>query len=349
MRLPRRVTAALGSLLLLPLLASCGEDPEQVETGDIVPAREDAQFADGTESTIALPLGELEVLVGEPADSLSAEETRQLEAIDAPEGTSFVPITWQYDSGTFGDYDDYLLSDATPVIDLVSRGASYRLPAPEASGSGSESFYVLVDGRGEDASLEVEFDGVTQTVDLRTGKREADRAKPLYRLKPRSERTRACTPFATFGTGEDDAPRRAPDYSCTVTRTARLPYAAGAWAEPGRSWLVVTAKTSLRRYDRIAADFKSGAIYFAGSVESEFRLGRMKPAEVIVDRERTACPDPARGGCVTTYHLVFDVPEDPPMRLRIKQVYDMVLTSVWGGGEGKDLIELPVSVTMRLR
>ncbi|NHA01475.1 hypothetical protein G5V59_21215 [Nocardioides sp. W3-2-3] len=84
------------------------------------------------------------------------------------------------------------------MIDLVADKASYRLPAPEATGEGAESFYTLVSGDGEDAALSVDFDGVKQTVVLATGKRTEGKAAPLYRLKPRKDRTASCTTDSKF-------------------------------------------------------------------------------------------------------------------------------------------------------
>ncbi len=338
--LPRRVAvAALGLLTLAPALAACGSGGD-IKIGDVVPAREDAQFSDGAESSVVLPLGRLEVNLGEPTTQLAANDNRQLEPIDAPDGSTFVPITWQYASGTFGDYAAYLDTDAKPVVELVADGATYRLPSPDATGEGSKSFYVLVSGKGADPKLQVDFDGVVQSVDLTTGERDAGRAEALYDLEPRKERNRSCATDAEFGRTTP----RLPDFTCTISRTARIPYAGGKWADEGRSWLVLTVTTSLRRWDEIAEDLRSGAIYLAGAVESVIRLGALKPAAVIEDRDNSVCPDTTRGGCTTQYHLVFDVAGKAPTTLKVQQVYDLYLTSVWAGGEGKDILKLPVTV-----
>lgn len=346
MRLRRPAAVALG-LLLLPALAACGDDAG-VAVGDVVNAREDDQFIEaGTATTIALPLGRLEVSMGELATELSANDTQQLEPVSAPSGSTFVPITWQYDAGTFGDYEDYIETDARPVIDLVADGAKYRLPSPESSGEGADSFYLLVSGDGKDASLSVEFDGVTQTADLATGDRDEGEAAPLYDLKPRKERTGSCTTDTEF---ELTGRSRLPDYTCHVTRSAQIPYAGGAWAEEGTAWEVLSISTTLRRYDQLAADFRSGAIYVAVGVESTFKLGKLKPTKVIEDR-RTACPDPNRGGCTALYHLIFEVEDDAdaPDRLQMDQTYDLALSSLWGGGEGKDSLELTSTSKLKVR
>ncbi len=346
MRLPRPVTAVLGLLVLAPALAACGGGAD-VSVGDIVDARRDDQFVGkGKASMLALPIGRLEISSADPVTKLTADDTAQLEEITAPEGSAFVPITWQYDAGTFGDYDDYVESDATPVVDLVADKASYRIPAPQPSGIGADSFYVLVSGDGKDASLQVEFDGVTQTVALATGKREEGRAAALYDLKPRRERTAACTTDSKF---DVDVRDRLSDYACNVTRTARVPYAGGEWAPEGKDWLVVTVRTTLRRYDKVAEDLRSGAVYVATAVTSSFRMGGTKPVQVIEDRTRTACPDKTRGGCVVVYHLVFEAGKKKPSTLRMDQTYELSLSGVWGGSEGRDTVKLTNRARIKLR
>lgn len=348
MRLCRSAAACSGLLLLLPALAACGDDEAGIAVGDLVDARQDDQFVEGgTASTVALPIGRLEISAGKPTTTLTAEDTRQLEAVDAPAGSTFVPITWQYDAGTFGDYTDYLDTDAKPVIDLVADKATYRLPAPKATGEGAESFYALVAGDAEDASLSVDFDGVTQTVDLATGDRVEGAATPLYKLKPRKDRTASCTTDSKFKLSI--ARSRLPDYACNVTRAARIPYAGGAWAEKGKTWLVVTLSTTLRRYDLLSEDLRSGAIYVATSAETSFRLGKVKPTKVLEDKELTACPDEEQGGCTKVFHLVFAVDGGSSSTLRMDQTYDLALSSVWGGGEGRDSLELTNKATIKLR
>ncbi|GAA1503481.1 hypothetical protein [Nocardioides humi] len=348
---PRRIAPALGStlilLLLAPALASCGDGGSGVEVGDVVPARQDAQFSGkGVESVVALPIGRLEVTVGESVTEIEARDTRQLEQLEAPEGSAFVPITWQYDAATFGALSAYLDTQAKPVVDLVADGASYRLPAPEQTGEGAESFYVLVRGKGRSPQLTVAFDGVSQQVDLASGDVEAGAAASLYDIaKPRTKRY-PCAPEVDFGRPTV----RPPEFSCSVTRPMRLPYAGDAWAEEGRSWLVVTVRTTLGRWNELAEDLKSGAIYYADKVESTYRLGKTEAARVIRDNANTVCPDPANsGGCTSEFHVVFDVAEKASRTLTIDQDYELLLASTYGGAEAKATLDLGVTAEARLR
>lgn len=345
-QLLRLAAAVLGLLVLLPALAACGDD--ELAIGTVIQAREDSQFVtSGTASSIALPLGRLEISAEAPTKKIAANDTRQLEAVEAPAGSAFIPITWQYDAGTFGDYAEYLATDASPVVDLLAAGAKYRLAAPESTGEGAESFYVLVTGDGKDAQLAVDFDGVTQTVELATGKRDEGRAAPLYDLKPSKERTRSCSAGATFDVGRLT---KVNGFACKVSRTAQLPYAGDAWAEEGSTFVVVSVTTTIVRYDEYAKDLKSGAVYVPTDVASTFATGKVKPTAVIEDRNLSVCPDASRGGCTKVYHLIFAAdPDKMPKQMRIKQDYTMTLFSVWGNGESKDSVTVTGSARIPLR
>jgi len=340
--------AALGLLLLAPALGACGGD-SGIEVGNIVPAADDAQFAGhGTESEVALPIGRLEITAAEPVTTIAADDTLQVAKVEAPEGSAFVPITWQYDAATFGALDGYLSTDTSPVIDLVADGAPYRIPAPPRSGEGSESFYVLVSGSGRDLRLDVGFDGVTQQVDLATGEVDQGRAAPLYdAAKPRTKRF-PCSPDVTF----DRTTLRAPDFTCTVTRPVDLPYAGDAWAPDGHTWRIVTVRTTLSRWTEVSADLKSGAVYYADDVQSSYRLGDAAAAQVIQDPKHTVCPDATKAGaCTSEFHVVFDVADEgkASRTLKIEQGFALRLATAYGGGEVKDTLDVTVTAQARLK
>lgn len=348
MHLPARVTASCRAALVLlalgPLVAACGEE-ESVSAGDVIAARRDDQFIDGSVGRLTLPTGRLEVALGEVTTSLEASDTRDQEAIEAPEGTTFIPLTWQYDNGTFGDYADYLGAVDDPVVTLASDGVDYRLPPPDATGVGSDSFYVLVNGDGEAPVLTVDYDGVAQTLDLATGDRDTGAAAALYDVKARTERTQSCAADVTYGRDHVTTPT----FGCTTTRAELLPYAGGAWAADGHAWLVVSIRTSFRRWDEYAADLRSGAVYAASGLESTFRVGDSPATQVIEDRDDSKCPDPV-SGCTMNYHLIFDVVRGQvPKRLVVEQDYEFTLAQLVGGGDGKQVISVPVTIDTALR
>ncbi|XBB65581.1 hypothetical protein ABFU82_15845 [Nocardioides sp. WV_118_6] len=345
--LPRRCAVAVAGLLALaPALVACGGDTG-VAVGDVVPARDDAQFSGaGNESVVALPIGSLEITLGKPTDKLSADDTRQAEAIDAPDGGTFVPITWQYDASSFGRYADFIDTEATPDVDLIADGATYRIPPPDDSGTGSTSFYVVVGGPGKDPSLKIDFDGVTQTVDLTTGDRDAGAAEALYDLpSPRTKRT-DCTGAIEYGRKLVGSST----FTCSVTRPVRLPYAGDAWAEDGQGWLAVTVRTTLGRWNEVAKDLKSGGVYYATGVVGSFRLGDIEAAQAYQDNGETTCPSTTSGSCTTEFHVIFPVGDKAPKKLRVEQDYTLLLTSAWGTGtDTEQNLDLPVTATTTLK
>lgn len=345
----RTPAALLTALLLLPALAACG-DSTSVRPGDTVPARDSSQFAQGAPVSLTLPIGRLEVYLGTPTRTLRSADTLEPDTVEAPEGETFVPITWQYDAASFGDLTDYLGDgiETAPKVAFVADGASYRLPAPEARGEGAESFYVLVEGDGRDVSLKVDFDGVTQSLDLRTGERDTGAAAPLYDLDVKAGRARSCAADTKY---DRSGPGKTPTFACTITPVLRLPYAAGQWAPEGSSWLTTTITTTLSRYDEIAPDFSSGGTYYATGVTPSFTLGGTKAVAALRDGG-SVCPDATTAACTTTYHVVFADPGKGAANRRFKatETFDLKLgAAVVAGQTAGGPEKLTATVTTRLR
>jgi hypothetical protein len=346
MLLRRCSAAALGLLLLTPALAACGGDSAGVAAGDVVPARPDARIADsGSETTVALPIGDLLVTVGKPVREISADDTRQLEQLTATDGEVFMPVSWQYDTTSLGAYARYLETTATPVVDLVVDGASYRIPPPEVSTEGAEAFFVTVSGSGDDPELKVEFDGVTQTADLTTGEVDAGAAAPLYELDPAPTEAVPCG-----GTARPNRTLTVSElaFTCTMTPPVLLPYAGDNWAADGRTWLATTVETAFGRWDEATTDLSAGAIYYPGTVDGAFTLGGSKAVQVIRDAGRGTCPDIANQNCSAVFHVLFDVGEDAPRNLVVKQRYELGRTSTWGTIDAPEQIKLTVTDRTRL-
>lgn len=342
--LPRPAAALLVGLLLASGLAACGGE-DSVKPGDTVPARDTSQFDDGTQSTLTLPIGRLEVYLGKPVESLPSKDTLEPGTLRAGSEEIFVPITWQYDTTTTSRFTDYLGDDpATPRVDLVADGASYRLSPPDTRADGVESFYLLVSGKAEELSLKVDYDGVAQTVDLRSGERDTGAAQPLYDLKPARRATRSCaadTSFKPAGAG------KVPTYDCTVSSPVRLPYAAGEWAPAGTTFVGVTVTTTLTRYDEVAPDLSSSGVYYGTGVTPSFQLGAQRAVQVLRDPNQTVCPDAATAACTTTFHVIFPDPGSgaAARRLRGTEVFSLELASSVSKGRGDDD---PTTLTARI-
>ena len=137
----------------------------------MIKARVDNQFEDGKEAEVTMPTGRLLIHADKP--------------VDAPAGAVLVPISWQYDPWDKGRLEGIVATTDTPIIDLASDDEHYRLPPPQLEEEGGESFYVVVDGDAKARSLEVAFDGVTQTVNLAPGSCCRPRTHPMSARSPR--------------------------------------------------------------------------------------------------------------------------------------------------------------------
>ncbi len=343
-RLGRPVAAAVALVLLAGLLGACGDDSPTVQAGDVIRARHDDQFEDGQKSVVAVPVGRLVIRSEEPVDSIAREDTRELDAIDAPAGMTFVPMTWQYNSEAFDDLAEYVETNADPVVDLVADGQSYRLPSPDDQREDGESFYVLVDGSGDDLTLRVEFDGVGQEVDLVTGERERDQATGLYRIDDSRLRSRSCDSNKWFDT-EGFA-----EFTCDIKGPVVLPYAAGRWAEPGHAMVALTITTSLRRYT-VQDSPGVGAQYGGVNVAATLRLDGEKPVDKILTRD-SECPSPETFACVYSAHVIFEVQMDddevPADRLEVKDKFKLKVGPRWGGYDAPSQTKIVAEHTIRL-
>lgn len=325
-----RLPAALGSILvvLVALLSACGdEEAAALASGDVVRARFDDQFKDGRDADVTLPTGTLLINAAEPVDGADADETRNREAVDAPSGAVLVPITWQYDTWASDRLDGIMQATETPLVDLVSNGERYRLPPPERQAEGGESFYVVVDGDAEDRSLEIEFDGVTQTVDLTTGSRDEGEAAGLYDINDVKLRKKACDEEVAWF----DTLTTAAEFRCDLVGPVLTPYAAGEWAPEGSMWLALTLRLEMRVYGETNR-LGGGARFVATKVKVRPEIDDEDPVFTLsTEDEADVCPLTARASCGWSKHLIFEVPADDAEQgpLDVKASYRLLLGNSW--------------------
>lgn len=326
-RMPRMTSVVPTCLALVFAFgaAGCGSDEER-PSGAVIAAQRDGQLKQGDRSRLLVPTGELQVFAGEPVTSLDADETRDRTAYDAPAGTAYVPIAWRLRPGRLAPLQRYVAADVGLTVDLATGDDSHRLPPP-SSGNGWRSFYAQVDGEGDDARLQVEFDGVTQTLDLRTGTRRSRRATALYRLPDRLTSTTNCQEAATF-----DMARAAADHDCELTRTALMPYAGGAWAPKGSRWLVVELQTTLTTIAQASRRGDGGAWFTADDVTTTLRAGGSEPdATRGLRNAADVCPRTEDQTCGFAAVARFEVEDQAPRRLAVEQDYRLVRGATWGG------------------
>lgn len=324
----RRLAAAV---CLLPVLATalvaCGDDSGHVEVGDVVGAVRPEKLGKSP-AMLMIPTGELRIRAGEPADRLTAEDTRDRTAYDAPGGATFVPITWEFDTRRFAKIARFIAATATPTVDLVVGTESYRISPPTGERD-RETFYVAVDGDTTDLRLRVTFDEVEQTVDLDSGKRKPGQARDLYRLgaKPHAPES-SCTRSIGFKMGDASV-----EHSCKLEGPVFLPYAAGRWAPKGHRLMAVELRTRLQRISEAVP--RGGAWWFGSSVRTTLTAAGDRPiATITEDGDGSVCPDPTTAECRAASISVFDLTgATTPRLLLLAQAYRLEHGPAWGSYE----------------
>ncbi len=233
----------LGLLLVLLLLPSAGcavLTGKSAEPGDIVVGR-DADQVTGTDAEVRVPVGGITFTLGEPLSEVAEDQTSDLQERRAPDDGSFVPLAWQIDDSALPSYALVMATRPEPItLDLVTGGETIQVSPNLARERGP--VYVAVPGDGENVSLEVGYDGVTQSVDAASGEREAGLAAPLYDLPEAPGPAPDCP-----GRGWLDDPQIDYRVTCTVGDHIVLPYLPElGWAAESRSWVIVATEVDLR-------------------------------------------------------------------------------------------------------
>lgn len=338
----RLAAAAAALACLAPTLAACGGGGDTANVGDVVPAHAADQFSDAQQSSIALPIGQLQIHAGDPVVQVHADDTRELTAQTAPAGMAYLPIGWDFGARTPAAYSPYIGTTDLPTVDLRIGGDHFRLPTPDPSQS-PESFYVLVPKREGHPRAAVHFDGVTQSVDLATGKVRAGRAEGLYDLSYKRPQPAKC------GVTPQWEKVVIAKSTCEVTAPILLPYAGGKWAKPGHSWLVVSVRTTLSSMTQAGDRVISGGTYYPVGLTTDYRLGRRRPSEVLRAKSFWAvCPVPRTGGCNSSASIIFDK-VGPAHVLTVRQTYRLQLGTGWGGFDGPHAQSQDAVTTIGLR
>lgn len=248
-----RIRGPLACLVAAATLSACSDDTSPTVPGDVVPGRPSLEIV-GDFGYVLLPTGRIDVVVGEPVTSdVAADQASDALEHEAPDGGSWIPVHVFHDP--FGEMGVPVGVMGVPpqpaqvalVVDgmTIHLGAPYRVAGEQGTAdSGLDNVWVAVDQRPdeiESLAVAVTYDGLTQTLDPRTGARGEGLAGPLYVGDP--ERLEARCPDDAF-----DAAGVRLDLACAIGPGQRTPYLPGAgWAEEGRSWLVVPAAISIDR------------------------------------------------------------------------------------------------------
>lgn len=243
-----RLVPSLGvtALVLLPVLGGCGEDTGAADAPVVVP-QSDTTTVSGSEVEVLVPAGGWTFTVGEPVDELPEAAADEL---DGPAGegrwvgvswlpTATAPLLGPTLQGTSPLDADVRVSDDRGTTGLTTLG-----PGGESNGGGAAWVQV-----GDDARLEVSYDGLTQTVDLDDATVEPGAAAGFYVEGPVLREQ--CVADGTTG----EVPVEQP--TCEVVGVA-TPYVAGlGWVDgPEETWWVLDVRTGPVRAVDPAASYR---------------------------------------------------------------------------------------------
>ncbi|GAA1538845.1 hypothetical protein [Nocardioides humi] len=281
MRGSRAAVAVAVAAMVASLTAACS-DPEH--DGVVADARP-AQVA-GMDLWAQLPTGRVTVTVGDPVRTIPGDEVAGGKAIDAAGDREFRPVRVAYvdleGAPASAPQDPSVDPAELTTLTLHVGDGAYRLPF---SGTGEASYLEVAKTSGADFALDVEFDGVVQSVDA-AGNRETGAAAGLYDAGTGLD-------LASCGEQEEDTPAGVDPASVRTCRYDlwEYPYVEGlGWAsarDPEATWVVATAQTWLRA-DQIQVD---GRPCRAAAMGGTLRVrvdGQPQTAELPVDANRRA-------------------------------------------------------------
>lgn len=228
------VASALAGLALVACSSETDDAGHGVQAGQVEKVSPE-KISGGSKAELGLPTGVLTVKVVPAMDEV-ASDSGDLKPRD---GVTLVGLAWTLKLHPSSDGRDVLLDDQTleslpmPSFSLLDGNKKVSLPAEAPS----QWYRGLVVGAKNPSVLQVEYDGVTQSVDLETGVVEGDQGAQLKDLESASTTLDRRCPADAFKPKE-----AALTHECGVRAVHVLPYVAGSgWAPNGQTWVVVDA------------------------------------------------------------------------------------------------------------
>jgi len=227
--------ASRGLLLVLllttsALLSGCwgGSD---ANVGDVLDAL--GGTSDTTLSTVRIPSGEIQVVLDAPVSHL--ERTATVEGVTDANDNSFVPVQVKFLEGAGvpdGSGLDVVKHETLAGLTLVTDDHETGLPMPQ--NANPEELYVVVPGHPDDVRLDVQYDGVTQSVSL-DGKVDQGDASALYHPHERVD----------FDCDGPLIPAISEPVSCGGDAMGMAYIDSVGWAPPGKLWTLVRLEMEL--------------------------------------------------------------------------------------------------------
>lgn len=271
-------TVLLAAALTLGAATACAaRDDEAVEPGEVIEAA-GPNVVTGVETQVRVPTGQLTITVGNPISEVGPAETADVTTRSASGDNSMVGVVLEWDGGEIvPDWQLPLLPPGTidPVVTVVAGERRVKLDVPTLPVS--SAYFVGVEGEAEPA-IDVEFDGVTQSVDP-TGKRDTGEAAGLY-----DEATEAA-PAESPCDSERLEGGVVADLTCAWGMGAMAYVADVGWAPGGGVWSVASVRTS---YDLLTVGSGSeSTAYTITRVDDASTLAGKRASGTLIRSERT--------------------------------------------------------------
>lgn len=175
----RRLMVATGLVACLGV-AGCSDTSPGAEIGDIVQGR--LGDLEGDEHVVQVPTGQIGVVVGEPSEAVRGSDAADGQFHAAPDGATWVPIDWHYDSSdglTPSLYTIMLDDEARTTISITAGGRTYELgeagtSADAATRARTGGIVYVALPADEAPVVTVDFAGETAEVDTSTGEVSGD-------------------------------------------------------------------------------------------------------------------------------------------------------------------------------
>lgn len=281
--------------------ACSGEDDDSVEPGEVVRAGSPAAVPAGLKTGVRVPGGQLSIKVGNPVSEVDPMHI----AGDGPHSASGdnslvgVMLEWN-DEKRAPDWQAPLLPPGTIDTVVTVVAGDHRIELEPPNPLEVAAYFVGVEGETE-PTIEVEYDGVTQTVDP-SGTLDAAGAAGLY------DKATEATPVESRCDTERLEPSVTVDMTCVQSNGAMAYVVDAGWAPKAGTWTVVSLRTS---YDDLKLTADGGATsYTVESVDDSSTLGSQVAKTTVVRAEKTDGFDGT---------LVFE-PTDASATLEIHQV-----------------------------
>lgn len=289
-----RTASLAAAAVLAGLLQGCGaSDVGTVQ--EVEPA-----WIDGVASEVLLPTGTLRVAVTSVLDG----------PVQGGEGDGpFVGVRWTV---VPGDLPGATADDEPVDVAAVVDGERHELSAVLSDPNPRATAGVLVGVPGgydvADLRIEVDFDGVRQTLDPWTREVDPGGAAALYAGATRAWQTPRCPDLVPADVVVDDPPFA----TCETGDVAVRPWTPEAgWAEEGTLWWTVRLTTSEAGAAALGPSGGDGRSWFVTDVvASEVTLDGVAPA--VLDPGYQGTDDQFAGGGTTGAVYTFAGPADLP-------------------------------------